>query len=662
MDRPSLLSRMRLWQKFMLLSVLGLLMASIPTALFLRESNKSLDAYEFEQQGLQPMARVLSMIQLTQQHRGLSALVLGGVPGADDKRAAKQAEADAAYAAAASTVKSLDERRLTQLWEQAWQEWQAIRAGVSNKSFDVAQSYAAHTAQVPRLLKINELVADHFGLNLDPDKDTYQLIQSSFYQLPILTEELGKLRAKGAGLLAKKEASPQDRLQIQAILARVGDRLEQTTSSFDKAAAETPSLQDSVGGAMRDAASAASSASALATEQIVKPDTLSFSAPDYVAALTAAIDAQFKFSSVATAQINTIIDRKIADARHTRWFTIGAILALLMLAALLVRAISRSVTEPLHQAIAVAQSVAQGNLVGDFTVGRSDEVGEMLHALKTMNDSLRNIVGNVRDSIDTIGAATRDIASGNADVSARLESQASSLEETASSMEQLTSTVRQNADNAQQANDLVISASSAASKGGDVVAQVVTTMGEINDSARRIVDIISVIDGIAFQTNILALNAAVEAARAGEQGRGFAVVAAEVRNLAQRSAAAAKEIKGLINSSGEKVDAGNKLADQAGLAMVDIVESVKRITGIMTEIATASAEQGAGIEQVNDAVTQMDDMTQQNAALVEQTAAASASLEEQTRSLASAVSIFQLGEAARPTMARRPPQKRLASV
>jgi methyl-accepting chemotaxis protein len=266
----------------------------------------------------------------------------------------------------------------------------------------------------------------------------------------------------------------------------------------------------------------------------------------------------------------------------------------------------------------------------------------LLQALKDMNESLVRIVGEVRAGTDTIGTASGQIATGNLDLSSRTEAQAGSLEQTAGSMEELTSTVKQNADNARQANQLVVSASDVAVKGGAVVGQVVHTMGSIKESSRKIVDIIGVIDGIAFQTNILALNAAVEAARAGEQGRGFAVVATEVRNLAQRSAAAAKEIKALIGDSVEKVDAGSKLVDDAGATMNEIVTSVKRVADIMSEITAASQEQSTGIEQVNQAIAQMDEATQQNAALVEEAAAAAMSMQDQAGNLSMVVSVFKL--------------------
>jgi methyl-accepting chemotaxis protein len=291
----------------------------------------------------------------------------------------------------------------------------------------------------------------------------------------------------------------------------------------------------------------------------------------------------------------------------------------------------------------IAGSIANGDLSIAIETSASDR-GSLLIEMKEMRDSLVGIVARVRRGTETIGTASREIAAGNIDLSSRTELQASSLEKTASAMEKLTGTVKQNADNAREANQLAATASDVASKGGEVVSQVVDTMGSINASANKIVDIIGVIDGIAFQTNILALNAAVEAARAGEQGRGFAVVASEVRNLAQRSAAAAKEIKTLIGDSVEKVERGSKLVGQAGVTMDEVVASVKRVTDIMGEIANASAEQSAGIEQVNHSIIEMDSMTQQNAALVEEAAAAAQSLQDQAAELARVVSIFRLTE------------------
>jgi methyl-accepting chemotaxis protein len=315
-------------------------------------------------------------------------------------------------------------------------------------------------------------------------------------------------------------------------------------------------------------------------------------------------------------------------------------------------AITRSITGPIREAVRVAETVSAGDLTSDIVIDSNDETGKLMAALKAMNDSLVGIVGQVRSGTDTISTASSEIASGNMDLSSRTEEQASSLEETASSMEELTSTVKFNAENARQANQLAIAASQVATKGGTVVSEVVATMGSINESSRKIVDIISVIDGIAFQTNILALNAAVEAARAGEQGRGFAVVASEVRNLAQRSAAAAKEIKTLIGDSVEKVDTGSRLVDQAGKTMAEVVASISRVTNIMNEITTASDEQRDGIEQVNQAITQMDAVTQQNAALVEEAAAAAASMQEQSARLSQVVGVFKLNSLAAPPPSR----------
>ena len=308
-------------------------------------------------------------------------------------------------------------------------------------------------------------------------------------------------------------------------------------------------------------------------------------------------------------------------------------------------AIGRGITRRLRHAVEIARTVSAGDLTTQITVDTRDETGQLLEALRDMNASLARIVAEVRVGTGAIGTASHEIALGNADLSSRTEQQASSLEETASSMEELTSTVKQNADNARQANQLAAGASEVAVKGGAVVGEVVHTMTSINESSKKIADIIGVIDGIAFQTNILALNAAVEAARAGEQGRGFAVVAAEVRSLAQRSAAAAKEIKQLITASVTQVDDGTRLVSEAGRTMDEIVAAVQRVADIMAEISAASQEQSSGIEQVNQAVAQMDEVTQQNAALVEEASAAAESLKEQTDGLLRAVGVFRVDAA-----------------
>lgn len=342
-----------------------------------------------------------------------------------------------------------------------------------------------------------------------------------------------------------------------------------------------------------------------------------------------------------------------ATFHSTRYLVIGLLIANLALSVAIAYFVTRSITTPIREAVAVAETVASGNLTSRIVIKSRDETGQLLDALRRMNGSLVEIVGDVRQASDSIATGTTQIATGNADLSQRTEEQASNVQETAASMEQMTATVQKNAEAAQQARQLSTKASEAANKGGEVVGKVVATMAQISESSRKISDIIGTIDGIAFQTNILSLNAAVEAARAGEQGRGFAVVASEVRNLAHRSAEAAREIKKLINDSVEKVEVGSALVGDAGAAIDDIVLQVKRVNDLVGEISASSIEQNQGIGQIGEAVSQLDQVTQQNAALVEESTAAAESLKHQAEHLALTVAKFRLTDEAQPKNAPR---------
>jgi len=638
-----LLGRLKLWQKLTILGALGVMMALPPLVMYWRASSAGIDAAQMELAGIVPSKALLQLIQYTQQHRGVSAGFLGGNNDLATQRQQKQALVDEGIAAAQGILaRDIQNPKIIADWNQAVQSWASLARDVQSQSISGAESFKRHTALITEYLEVLDSSVDYFGLSSDPDAEGYHLISAVLFHMPSLTESLGQARARGALYLVKKEISAEDRSNMEALISLAQLHYRNMKRALDKAAELNPALKSKLEAAIHASAEEADNAFRLAAEQIIRPEQLTFDSGEFFSRYTKIIDTQFALNDRVMEALTHVLHTRERDLKTSQFGVFGIILISVLTAIGVSYVVTRSITTPLADAVALARKVANGDLTSRIEVTSKNETGQLLAALRSMNEGLVKIVSEVRGGTELISAASQQIASGNADLSQRTEEQASSLEETASSMEELTSTVRLNAENARQANQLAAGASEVAVQGGEMVGQVVKTMASINESSRKIADIIGVIDSIAFQTNILALNAAVEAARAGEQGRGFAVVATEVRNLAQRSAAAAKDIKVLIGDSVEKVDAGAKLVDQTGETMGKIVNTVKRMTDIMAEIAAASHEQSAGIEQVNQAITQMDQVTQQNAALVEEAAAAAESMQDQALTLAQAVAVFKL--------------------
>lgn len=636
------LNRLMLWQKFVLLGCIGLLLAALPLGLFIHEAGKTVSAATRGAEGLAPARAVLSVVTLMQQHRGMSSVFLNGNEGMASQRAAKQQEVEAAFKAADSAIATTADNEIVQAWASAHNSWASLPQKVATRTINAPASFAEHTALINELLKVKEKIINRSGLALDSGPATHYLIEAALLQSPQLTETLGRLRARGSGILTAGSASPADRAAVIALQSRAEDLYAGMEKSFALAAAADPALKALFDAPLRQSLDVGRATLDITQNKVVLAEDLKHPPAEYFAKTTEAITVQLKLYDLATVELERLLNERRQTARNDILLTLAEVLVLAALAVALGLLITRSITVPLNQAIAVARRIAEGDLSQRILADSANETGRLLQALGEMNNSLGRIVSEVRAGTRAIEGASAEIAAANMDLSARTEAQAGALEETASSMEELTGTVQQNAGSASQANELARNASRVAERGGEMVTQVVETMGSIDASSRKVADIISVINGIAFQTNILALNAAVEAARAGEQGRGFAVVASEVRSLAQRSASAAKEIEALIKDSVERAAAGAKLAGQTGATMNEIVESIRQVTVLVKEIAEASDQQSSGIGQVNQAVSEMDSTTQQNASLVEQAAAAAEALKEQAASLAQLVSVFRL--------------------
>jgi methyl-accepting chemotaxis protein len=621
--------------KFAALGLIGALLFAVPFVFYARDAAEVVRTSRQEQAGLAPAKALLRVVQLTQQHRGLFT---GGL---NEARATKQVEADRAYATLGAMLQS-GGGPLAAGWSALADEWSALTREIAAGKLPRPEGFARHTALIVRELQLLGRLAEHYGLAYDSDPVAHHLVAATLVHLPAVTEELGKARARGSAYLAAGELNPVEQSVVSAFAQTARVFAANSTLALEKAVTTEPTLGPALAQPLRDASQEAARAFGVIEQEILRASAPGYAAASYFQDMTRAIDAQFTLLAHSTAHLERVLSARVTRQERTVAGALAGMLLLFAAVVVLARLIVRSITVPLRAAVQVAMQVAQGDLTARLEARGRDEIGQLQAALGDMTQNLRRLLGEVTQGARTVADTSAQIAQGNLDLSQRTEEQASTLEETASSMEELTSTVTLNADHAREASELAAAASQVARRGGTVVGDVVRTMSGISDASRRIAEIIGVIDGIAFQTNILALNAAVEAARAGEQGRGFAVVAAEVRNLAQRSASAAREIKDLIEASVGRVDAGARLVDAAGSTMQDIVVSVQKVSELIAEIAAASREQSSGIAQVNVAVTQMDQVVQQNASLVEEASAATEAMKDQSATLLQMVARFRL--------------------
>ncbi len=629
--------------KFALIGGLTACMLAAPTALVVGNAMQEIRTAQQQQAGIEPARELLRLVQLTQQHRGLSAGLLSGDDSMGAGQQATAKELAAAFTATEAAFATFGDAALSARLAENAKLTQSLAASVGKGAVTVPDSFRRHSRLIAAQLEMLEDLTQLSGLVLLADAGDYHLQNAVLNLVPKMIESLGQLRARGVEVLGQGTLGPNGRADLQTLLATAHQIDAASVKALTIAARDSAELQQLLAGQRVKAEASLKSIFALIDGELVNAQILRLTPKEYFDASTKALNDVFAFGNEAFEHLDARASGRLASERSG---LAGMGLAIALLAALcawLMWAIARATTRSVAAAVRVAQAVADGDLGAPVPDGGRDELGRLLAALGEMQQRLGGVVGQVRGNAECVASASAQIARGNLDLSQRTEEQASALQQTAASMEELGSTVVHNADNARQASELAQGASAVAGQGGTVMAQVVQTMRAIQTSSQKISEITGTIDSIAFQTNILALNAAVEAARAGEQGRGFAVVASEVRSLAQRSADAAREIKSLIGASVEQVDAGTRLVDQAGTTMQEIVASIAGVSSIMGEIRSASAEQSQGVSEVGAAVSRMDRTTQHNAALVEQTAAAATSLEEQARQLVQAVAVFKLG-------------------
>jgi methyl-accepting chemotaxis protein len=642
-----LLHHMKLAHKFLILGLVFLTMLAVPTHLYFKGLLAEISVAQRVLQGAGPLVALNKVIQFSQTHRGMSASMLSGNAALEARRPALRDKLNIAIAALDAEFSTAQvSAPLQTRWNELKQRWTALEQGVANKTLTTPQSTQQHTQIITGQLQLGEELLDGFGLRLEADAAISALIDSTMIDMPWLAENMGIMRALGSSFLTKAEAPPEGKATLQALQKRALELQQSMFRQVGMATGVNPAVKAALDNQAQSTHAAVTAALTLAEHEVINAAELKLPAVDYFDAFSNTIDGLFEFNALAMKVLVSELQERLQASYRAATAMALALLSGLAVVFGLAWVFVRSITDPVKEALVVANAVAEGNLRVAVQVRGNNELGQLMQALLIMRDDMTRVLQEVLQEVlrgsESVASASAQIAQGNQDLSNRTAAQAGELEETSISMEKLGFTVQKNADSAKQANQLAQTASLVAMRGGEVVGQVVHTMKDINDSSSRIADIIGVIDGIAFQTNILALNAAVEAARAGEQGRGFAVVASEVRLLAGRSAGAAKEIKTLISNSVQRVEQGTALVDQAGSTMSEVVNAIRQVTDIMGDISQSSSEQASGVAQVVQAVAQMGKETQQNAALVEEMAAAADSLHSQSQNLVQTVSVFKL--------------------
>jgi methyl-accepting chemotaxis protein len=638
--KPAILltQRLRLLPKFMVLTAIFLLPLVLASSLLLNELSRSIVTTRQERIGISQVKAMQELIWLAQQNRAYQHMYIMGNKGAESK-------AQQARKALDEKITAFDKMHAAEKSQDADGEWKNIKAdwrSLQNKLATIKDRkiYNDQTAFIAGLKRYLTAIADRSNLTHDPEVSSYYLAELFINELPKITNNLTEIAGRGAAYIDSGLMEANEEILLGSTTLIVRHDLATVAGTLATLWREDPKLKPQMQ-AFADAEKAVAGYLDRTKNEVLNSVDQT-SGDRFFAAGAASVAQLYRAAATSAELLDARLQARIAHDTARRNTILGVILATLMLAAYFLLGFYASFSFQVRRLHDAVRRVSAGDLSHAVDSDGRDEMAQLLNAFGGMNAKLSTLVAQVRNGSDTIALASQEIAAGNQHLSSRTEEQAGSLEQTAAAMEQLTTTVRQNTDNAMMGNQLAQSASGVAQQGGIAVAKVVDTMAAIRQSANEINDIIGVVDSIAFQTNILALNAAVEAARAGEAGKGFAVVAAEVRNLAQRSATAAKDIKSRIKDSVEKVEAGSKQVDQAGNTMNEIVASIDHVRHIVQEIAAASHEQQSGIDHINQAMAQMDQITQQNAALVEQAAAATDSMRAQTARLSNTVAVFKL--------------------